>query len=253
MSWASQRQLIYLFIAVLLFIAIGIVGFLYFKPQATCFDGKKNQDEEIVDCGGVCGACLGETKEIITLWSNVLPLGGGVYEVASLVRNPNFFAGLPKLQYTFKLYDENNIIIAIKEGETFMNPNEDYLIFETGITVGERIPKRVFIEFGKLNWKRIEKERAQIVISEKSFSNSDFPSLGAMITNKTLLSIGDIEAAAILFDAEDNAIGVSVTKVGALSPESSQGISFTWPHQFEVDPASDKILIRNNLTNEGGI
>jgi len=253
MSWASRRQLIYLFLTVLLFIAIGIGGFLYFKPQATCLDGKKNQDEEIVDCGGVCGACLGETKEIIILWSDVFPLGDGVYEIASLVRNPNFFAGLPKLKYTFKLYDENNIIIAIKEGETFMNPNEDYLIFETGITVGERIPKRVFIELGDLNWKRIEKERAQIAISEKSFSNSLFPSLEAKITNKTLSAIGDIEAVAILFDAEDNAIGVSVTKVGTLLSESSEKVSFTWPHQFDVDPASDKILIRNNLTNEDDI
>lgn len=253
MSWASRRQLIYFFTVALLFIAIAMGGFFYLKPQATCFDNKKNQDEEEVDCGGVCGSCLGETKEIITLWSNVFPLGGGVYEMASLVRNPNFFAGLPKLKYTFKLYDKNNIIIAIEEGETFMNPNEDYIIFKTGIRVGERVPKRVFIEFGDLDWKRIEEERVQISISEKNFNNSTFPSLEAKVTNKTLLPIDDIEATAILFDSEDNAIGVSVSKIGTIEAESSQGVTFTWPNQFSVEPASNKILIRSNLTNEGDI
>jgi len=253
MSWTSQRQLVYLLIAVLLFIVLGVVGFLYFKPQATCFDGKQNQNEENIDCGGVCGACIGETKEIITLWSNVFPLGNGVYEVASLIRNPNFFAGLPELKYRFKLYDNNNILIAVKEGKTFMNPNEDYLIFETGITVGERIPKRVFIEFDELKWKRVERERIQVAVSEKSFNNSIFPTLEAKITNKTLLTLSDIEAAAILFDAEENSIGVSITKIGNLATESSRAVSFTWPNQFSVNPASSKILIRSNLTNEGDI
>jgi len=253
MSWASQRQLLYLLIAILILVAVAVGGFFYFKPQATCFDDKKNQDELGVDCGGVCGSCLGETKEIITLWSNVFPLGNGVYEIASLVRNPNFFAGLPQVKYTFKLYDDNNILIAVREGKTFFNPNEDYLIFETGISVGERTPRRVFIEFDNLNWKRIERERLQIAVSEKSFDNSIFPILKARITNKTLSIASDIEAAAILFDDEDNAIGVSVTRVGALSSESSQLLSFTWPHQFTVEPASSKILIRSNLTNEGDI
>lgn len=253
MSWASQRQLIYLFIAVLLFIVIAAGGFWYLKPQASCFDGKKNQNEENTDCGGVCGSCLGDTKEIITLWSNVFPLGDAVYEVASLIRNPNFFAGLPELKYTFKLYDDNNILIAIREGKTFMNPNEDYLIFETGIIVGERIPKRVFIEFNNLNWKRIEEERVQIAVSEKSFSNLIFPILEARITNKTFLTIDDIEAVAVLFDNQDNAIGASVTRISALLPESSQRITFTWPNQFSIEPASSKILIRSNLTNEGDI
>ena len=253
MSWASQRQLVYFFIAVLLLVAMGVLGFFYFKPQATCLDGKKNQNEKNIDCGGVCGACLGETKDLITLWSNVFPLGNGVYEVASLIRNPNFFSGLPKLKYTLKLYDENNMVIAIREGETFINPNEDYLIFETGVTVGERTPKRVFIEFNNLNWVRVEKERAQIVVSEKNFSNINFPVLEAKITNKTFSPVGDIEASAILFDVGDNAVGVSVTRVETLLQESSQVISFTWPHQFDIEPISSKILIRNNLTNEGDI
>ncbi len=253
MSWASRRQLIYLFIAIFLIVVIGMAGFLFFKPKATCFDGKKNQNEENVDCGGICTACLGETKDIIVLWSNVFSLGNGKYEVASLLKNPNLFAGLPELKYRFKIYDTNNILIAIREGQTFMNPNEEYLIFETDISGGERIPKRVFIEFDNLNWRRIEKERPQIFILEKNFNDAIFPMLEAKVSNKSLVSLNNIEAAAILFDAEDNAIGVSITKIDSLPPESSGSISFTWPGKFNEIPASSKILIRNNLTNAGGI
>ena len=34
---------------------------------ATCSDGKRNQDETGVDCGGVCPAC-GKTKYILRLY-----------------------------------------------------------------------------------------------------------------------------------------------------------------------------------------
>lgn len=253
MSWVFQRQLIYFFIAAFIFIIFATGVFLVFKPEATCFDGKKNQDEESVDCGGVCSACLGETKDIIVLWSNVFPLGNGKYEVASLLKNPNFFAGLPELKYRFKLYDVNNILISVREGKSFMNPNEEYLIFETDISVGERVPKRVFIEFDDLNWQRIEKKRPQIFVTEKNFNNSIFPILEVKVTNKSLSSFGAIEAAAILFDEEDNAIGVSITKIGALPPEFSKTISFTWPKEFSEIPSSSEILIRDNLTNASDI
>ena len=61
---------------------LGIVGgvvaiiagyFVYtvlFKVDPTCFDGKKNQDERGIDCGGVCAlVCLADAKTVVPIWS----------------------------------------------------------------------------------------------------------------------------------------------------------------------------------------
>ena len=57
------------------------------KSVETCFDGKKNQDEEEVDCGGVCTACKSEpeTEEagvdgtaVAKLWSEGVVGAGAI-------------------------------------------------------------------------------------------------------------------------------------------------------------------------------
>ena len=52
-----QRQLIIGAIFLTIFLSIGAGIYLTVKPQATCFDNKRNQREIGVDCGGPCIPC----------------------------------------------------------------------------------------------------------------------------------------------------------------------------------------------------
>lgn len=248
--WTVKKQLTYLSV-----LALFVAGALFFAwlsaTKPTCFDNKQNQGEENIDCGGPCEACLGEIRNLIVVWSKEFKLEGGEYEAAALVKNPNLFLGAPSLKYRFKIYGDNNILIAVREGETFINPGEQYVIFESGIDTGERVPKSAFIELEENpEWERIEKEIPQIVVSGKEFFNEPYPRLMVDISNKSVFPVSDISAVAVLYDGDGNAKAVSSTKIKSIEGDSSRRIVFTWPSPFPEEYSSSDVFLRTNLTLE---
>ena len=248
--WTVKKQLAYL--SVLTLVIIGALFFVWLSAtKPTCFDNKQNQGEENVDCGGPCEACLGEIKNLIVVWSKEFQLKNGEYETAALIKNPNLFLGISSLKYKFTIYDANNILIAAREGDTFINPGEQYVVFESGIDTGERVPKSAFIELEENpRWKRIEKEIPQIVVSRKDFFNEPYPRLAAEISNKSIFPVSDISAVAVLYDDEGNAKAVSSTKISLIEGDSSRQVVFTWNQPFLEEYISSDIFLRINLTRE---
>lgn len=246
--WTVKRQLT--FFAVFLFVAIIAVTIIFIKLTApTCSDGKQNQDEQGIDCGGKCQPCLGEIKNLIIVWSKVFRLKNGKFDVAALIDNPNISAGVPSLKYKFKLYDEKNILVAIKEGETLINPNEKRLVFETNIDVGQRVPSKAFLELSEnIDWKRIEKEKAALVVSKKDFFNDSIPRLTAVVENKSSFGVKDISSFVVLYDGDRNAVAVSSSKTDYIAGNSSGEIIFTWPEPFAEEPAESDVFVSTNLT-----
>ena len=55
MSWSSKRKSTYITVTVsLILITIAVVVFSYLYEAPTCIDGKQNQEEDGIDCGGPC-------------------------------------------------------------------------------------------------------------------------------------------------------------------------------------------------------
>ncbi len=248
-SWTVKKQLTF-FALFLLAISIVIVIILTKLATPTCFDNKQNQEEEGVDCGGPCkNQCLGEVKETLVLWTKFFEISKGKYDTIAFIENPNLFLGLPSVKYQFKLYDKDNVLIAIRDGETFINPRETFPIFETNIDTGQRVLSRAFVEFEKnINWERTEKEKPQLVVSKKQFSNLlPFPRLDATINNKSISSVDNIFAVTILYNKDKNAIAVSATKIDSIQGGASRDISFTWSQPFSEEPSSIEIFLRTSL------
>lgn len=247
LSWTSKRQLglFLMFLGVVLVVAVSL---WFFLTQPTCFDGERNQGEENIDCGGPCSPCIGVTKDLITVWTKFFKLRDGKYDAAALVENPNLFLGLTTLKYRFKLYDENNILIAVRAGETFINPGEKYVIFESAIDTGFRVPKRAFIEFTSVsNWKRVEDERPKLVVSKKVFTNEPFPRLTMEVSNSSFFSVRNIYAAVLLLDKDKGVKGVSTTKIDFIEGEGTRQVVFTWPDSFFEEPESSEIFLRPDI------
>jgi len=248
LGWRARKKLFFFSIVVAFFGGIAVLFVLYYWPQATCLDGKQNQLEEGVDCGGPCTPCVTNPKDIITLWSRVFKIGSGLYEAASLVDNPNLFYGMPLFKYTFKLYDSNNTLVGAKEGQSFLNPKDKFVIFVTGINTNEREAVKTVMELEYLaSWQYINKDVTPPVVSKKNFTNTPFPTLGASLSNESLFPMENIYASAVLYDKSGNAMAVSSTKVELIPKESSRGIFFTWPESFAELPASSEIFIRTDL------
>ncbi len=239
LSWGARRQLMVVggFIAIILVIAaIIIVPKLSTKP--TCFDNKQNGTEQGIDCGGGCSKlCQFQTSDVVVKWARVFPVTTTVASVVAYIQNPNVNAAARNVPYQFKIYDTDHQFIAERNGFAYIAPNGASAIFEGGIQVGTRVPKYAEFKFtADPIWVSLDQRVSTITIapSNPQLENADTrPKLTGAITNVSdRYAVSDINVVALLYDNEDNAVGVSQTVVTSLSPKQQSQVYFTWPNPF---------------------
>lgn len=246
MSWASRRRSAYLGVVIVIaLIVIAPIVFSIFNKEPTCFDGKQNRQEKGVDCGGICEKlCAIQMLAPVILWSRSFKISDGIYNSVAYVKNPNINAGILKIPYTFKLFDNKNILIAQRRGSTFISPNTVTPVFEGTIITGERIPTKTFFEFNQtFNWTQVKYRGNDLSVSRiKLLGTDSSPRVNAVISNNTLLDMFDIEVIALLFDKADNIITVSSTYIETFPNKSSRDIVFTWSDAFDSPIARIEII-----------
>lgn len=252
LTWGLRRQLAVfaIFAVIILLVVFGVI--YYFRPEPTCFDNRQNQDEEGVDCGGEvarCAPCSGKIRDLTTLWTRFFLIRERVADAAALLENSNQFLGAKKFVYAVKLYDENNILIAIRENSTFVLPGEKFLVFEPHITTQNRVPKKVILEPRAVNWEPAEQSPLRIDVVRKNLFLTDTitPRLEASVKNQSGDEVyKNIEVSAILFGGEDEILGASRTFLERLSIFEEKQLTFTWPQPIEGVLRAE-ILLRRTL------
>lgn len=248
MSWASMRKTQYIggiaTVALLIFGVPALISYIH-KPE-TCFDGKQNQDERGVDCGGVCERlCDSQAHSLTIVWSRSFEVSDGVYNALAYIENPNTEARVDSISYMFSLYDDRNILVAEREGRTFLSPNTATPIFEAGIETGERKVARTFFTFRENPvWKR-SGELPTLRVSASRISNEEVrPRIDATIINSTVDEWLSVEVVAVAFDENDNALAASRTTIPRLDPRSESPVVFTWPRPFSGSVSRIEIIPR---------
>ncbi len=233
MSWSSKRRTIYLsgFLAIVLVISITIY-FVYFYEAPNCEDGIQNQDESGIDCGGSCPkVCSFQAIDPVVLWSRLMKVSDGVYNAIALIENPNPKTGAKDVEYSFKLYDENSILVTERTGVIDILPRSIFPVFEGNIFVDNRVPTRspLFEFTSDFNWVRTSDEQPELVVLNKDLIRDGKKArLEASIENRSVQNLKNIEVTAILSDSKDNAVGFSKTIIDRLNRNETEQIVFTW-------------------------
>ncbi|HEY4521801.1 MAG TPA: hypothetical protein VJH05_01525 [Candidatus Paceibacterota bacterium] len=165
-----------------------------------------------------------------TLWTRLFELRDGFLDVAALVNNPNNL-NAQKIFYSFKIYDKNNILIAIKEGETFAGPLEQFVIFEPNIFIGERTPGKVVLDLKDTIFSDdqiVAIPKIDILGTEK-FIEDTFSRVSVKIKNRENKSLENIQSTIVVFGEDQNAIAVSSANIPFLGIDEERSINFTWP------------------------
>ncbi len=250
-SWASKRRLLYLSLIIGFFVVLfAYPVFSLFYKAPSCFDNKQNQNETGVDCGGLCErVCEFETVAPIVLWARGIEVGAGMYDAVARIENQNVNAGISRLPYSFKLYDDGGILIAERRGVTFINPNEQFTLFEGAIKTGKRIPVRTFFEFlASPQWTRVKQVPLLLEIQNQVLTEEQTrPRLRAEIINNGLEPVGGIVLTALVFNEENNAIAASKTEIDVLAPREQKTVSFIWPNAFPNGGTRIEIVPRVNF------
>ena len=246
LSWSAKRKTLYTLAfvaAVLLFIAAPTTYILYRPP--TCTDGKMNQAEQGVDCGGPCvNLCQEKELDPIVLWQRSFEVGPGAYNVIAYVQNPNLGSAAIQVPYIFRLYNSEHVLISERTGKVNLPPNKSLPVFEANVPSGKQIPARESFEFRtKPYWVRQQSVFPDVRINNIVLSREDSrPLLNAEVTNKELIAYDRVPVVAILYDVDGNAVAASRTILDSLEGQSSQPVVFTWPKPFGVQISEKEIV-----------
>jgi len=238
MNWALRRRLIYLsFIFVLLLGGAVYFAYPYFTKPATCTDNKMNGTETGVDCGGQCRAfCTDEVNPLVVVWARTFPVSGSLYSAVAYIENQNINAGISQISYQFKVYDGNNVLITTREGKTFVAPNGRTAIFEPGLNMGNRVPRRTAFSFTTAEYfYKMDARYQNVRVFAKDPVVGDeeaMPKVEGVIENNSIYTIPEMSVIAIVYDEFGNALGASKTITEALPPESRTSVFFSWLAPF---------------------
>lgn len=245
--WATNRRVMYISGVVAFFVVtIGVPAYFILKKPPTCFDGKLNQNERGIDCGGVCSlVCKQDTAPLSVLWSRTFSVSGAVHNSVAYVENPNADAIALNVPYVFRVFDEQNILITERRGTTDIMDNGIVPIFEGAIDMGWRKPARTFFEFTKQPVWVKKPKMPRLVTSTRALQNVDTaPYLEAEIRNEEVYEVRNLEVVATIFDEKENAIAVSRTIVPILAGQDSKKLTFTWPKPLSGKSSRIEVIAR---------
>lgn len=257
-NWSNQKRFLYTFFTIIfLAVVIGLpVYFKFFRKPPSCFDGKLNQNERFVDCGGVCAKiCPDEARPVINLFSRYFEVTKGVYNVVAMVENVNTSVYALRVPYVFKLYDSDNVLLEERYGETFIPASKKFPVIEYTLYTKERKVEKITFEFlGNIKWVRGVYNEPKINIENQILSvNKGLPRLEADIVSDEVYKIDRIPVVALIYDNDGNLMASSHTLVDSIKARGNEHIVFTWNEVFPDPVGKAEIIPRvipRDLINE---
>ncbi len=253
-KWAAnkKKKILIGFGIVILLIAAYIFYHIENSKVATCFDGIQNGGESGVDCGGSCTrVCIDEVRNLVVWWERPFRVSTGVYNTVAYIENQNLYSGLRSIDYEFRLYDENNVLVSEPVyGSTFIEPNKRTAIFAPGIQTGE---KDAYTSFFKIisyqDWQRAPQNFSYTLfeVGDTVLSNQDTaPKISADIENRTFLNFVDVPVVVVVYNEENNAIAASQTYIDELNQGDTETVYYSWPEPFGENVSRIEVIPRVN-------
>ena len=246
MSWGLRRKLLYITVGGgLLFVVVAWIGLQFFSHPATCSDGIQNGTETGVDCGGSCAAlCANAVQKPIVLWARAFQTSSRTVTAAAYLRNTNTGtqAGAYGVRYAFRLYDADNLLIVERDGVIDIPPQNTVPVVEPNIVVGDRKVAHMFFDFsGDISWTKIPATALPALRLANQQLSPDGLQLSATVQNGGLYGVQNLTVAAVLFDANGEAVAASKSLMPSIPAGGAQAVSFTWtaasqPVRAEITP-----------------
>lgn len=231
MPWGMKRQLFYALMVLGVIVALLVVAwFVFFYKPPTCVDGKMNQNEEGIDCGGVCVKVC-EAPAVSAVWARSVKVADGVYHAVAMIRNPATDAGTTNLPYTFYLYDVDNILVAQRSGAMVLEPGETVPLLEANIVTRERAPTKTFVEFGTAVWRERSRTQSPVVIDTEVLDAENLR-LTARVSNTTPTVVPKVILTALLYGKDEVLVAASQTLLTDIPARGSSEAAFTWQESF---------------------
>jgi hypothetical protein len=177
--------------------------------------------------------CAYESHDPIVSWARSLSNGTGSYTGIAYIKNPQWSVGgaAYNVHYTFRLLDANNHLIIEQSGTTDLPAVETIPIIAPNIPTGTQTVTRSQFAFTTIPivWTTLPSDSRPIIRVKNQSLAPDATRLSATIVNEVNLPLENLAVAAVLFDADGNAVAASRSLIKEIDPEGQTDVVFTWP------------------------
>ncbi|MEI7621054.1 MAG: FxLYD domain-containing protein, partial [Candidatus Moraniibacteriota bacterium] len=253
-SQLTKRMAIIVGFVVLCLILGGLL-YLLLSSKPTCFDGKQNQSEKSVDCGGVCGPCQANftSEDLIIKEKTFVSGGNNTYDAIIKIANPNTLVGASSFHYIVELQDNAGVVLATREGDDFILPADGKYVAQLGLITTDNIaPTQLHFSIKQIKWSQLAKgiEKPQLNVYNKKFA-PDASGLGSraegVIRNESGSDFKEISVVVILRDEKGNVLGVNTTQKDGLRARAEGDFTLTWPYAFSAAVQNMEVEAQTNV------
>lgn len=254
----DTKRLTIIAIYLLTILVIGVGIYLVFKPKPTCFDGKQNQSEQGVDCGGICAvACVEKIvgNDILVREIAFIPADRGRYDVVAKIFNPNNDIGAASFQYSLLLRDASGKEIGRVTNSSFILPQETKTLLAFNFEPVE-VPAKAVIEMSDFRWTRLRGYQAkpELNIYSKRYveqpSQSAFGAALGTLVNESVYDFRRIQVKVVLRDENNTPLAVNQTEMQTVNVGREQEITLIFPQPFEGKVSQVEVEAEANIYDQ---
>ncbi len=233
MSWRLKRQLIYISIFSFFLLLFFVIFYNSQQRPPTCFDNKKNQGEEGIDCGGPCPPCELKEAQPLKVYSSQFVIYLDSIDLIGVVENPNKNLALKNLKYYFEIYDPNNLLRATTSiKETILEPEQKRFFLEINYPKPNFVISKVklkVLEPKDQDWQKAEPQKLKFSIyNQKIYQENNKWKMSFTLFNPTFDNYSDLEIVILLYNENNQLIGTTKTII-SLNREEVKDIILTLP------------------------
>lgn len=228
----KRLAIIFVYLLILSSVAAGL--YFLFRTPPTCTDGKRNQGEEGVDCGGPCSKCekIPEIENIQVLTKSLVPSGRGKYDILAKIKNPNASFGVAKLDFSFDFFNADGTISKKISDSTFLLPAETKYVMAFNVELPER-PKSFSFRIESFRWQRfVEFQEPDIAVFGKeldlSADEGSAVTLKAKIQNRSNFDFKKIATKAVLRNLKGLPVATNRTDNNDIRANEEREVIFNW-------------------------
>lgn len=248
------KRLVIIFVYLLILIGFFVLIYFWLKPTENCFDQKMNQNEQGVDCGGICQKKCDllpqfdlTVREIGYVESGI----SGKYDLFGEVSNPNNDFGSGSFNYEFEIKNSSGVALNKFSGESFILPGEKKYLIATNVPA-ENAPGEVALTIGEIKWEEfVNYEKPQLKIINRNYqeinSGIGFSEAFGLLKNESPFDFSSIKISIILKDSLDKIVALNSTILNTVKTGESRDFKAIWPSKFLGEVENMELQLEVNV------
>lgn len=237
----GSKQTIIAVIFLLIFVGIGAGLYLVLKPE------KINPP-----------SAVGPSHGIETISSDYVISGINRIDLLAKIKNPNNDYGANVLGYHFDILNSKQEIVFSKSGQSYILAGQSKYLVEVGLDVKSNDIAEINLVLDNIVWeKTTDSKNPRLIIKDKTLGNSSSQGVtvvaNGFLANDSNYDFNTVDIVAILYDNNDNIVGLGKTKLRTILSGEKRYFEINWDKLFSTRVRRLELEANTNILDRGNV